>query len=439
MSLTGPPSQTYNEMNFGKGQVANVDLQRPRGTQDILPSETPIWHRVEGAAHRVAQSYGYREIRTPVFEHAEVFRHGVGDATDIVEKEMYEFEDRGGRTLVLRPESTAAVARALQQASLLSEPPVRVYYIQSHFRYERPQSGRLRQHTQFGVEAWGVPGPLADAEVIALAGSFLSELGLTGLVVRLNSLGCDVCRPRYREALVTFLQSHRDELCGDCQRRIERNPLRVLDCKVPSCQAVVRQGPKPLEYLCADCQQHLIGVETALSALGITFARDGSLVRGLDYYSRTVFEIGYEKLGAQSTVCGGGRYDGLLQSLGGKPQPAVGFGLGLERLLLTLESEGLLPPAEATIDAFVAYLGPELGPEAMRIANLLRSAGHRIEMEALGRSLKAQLRRAQKLSATYTVILGPQEFARGVAVLRNMETSAQAEVPIQDLPRLIEH
>lgn len=415
-----------------------MDLQRPRGTQDILPDQTPIWHRVEAAAHRVAQSYGYREIRTPVFEHAEVFRRGVGDATDIVEKEMYEFEDRGGRKLVLRPESTAAVARALQQTSLLAEPPVRVYYIQSHFRYERPQSGRLRQHTQFGVEVWGVSGPLADAEVIALAGSLLSELGLRGLVVRLNSLGCDVCRPRYREALVAHLAGHREELCGDCQRRLERNPLRVLDCKVSSCQAVVTAGPKPLDYLCNECEGHLHGVEAALLALGIVFMRDGSLVRGLDYYSRTVFEIGYEKLGAQSTVCGGGRYDGLMKALGGKPQPAVGFGLGLERLILTLESEGLLPSPEASVDAFLAYLGEDLGPEAMRIAQMLRARGLRVEMETLGRSLKAQLRRAQKLGAHFVVIVGPQELGRGVAMVRNMETSAQTEVPIEDLAQVFQ-
>ncbi len=420
-----------------KDRWPNLDLQRPRGTQDILPAETPIWHHVEAAAHRVAQSYGYREIRTPVFEHVEVFRRGVGDSTDIVEREMYEFEDRGGRKLVLRPESTAAVARALQQTSLLAEPPVRLYYIQSHFRYERPQSGRLRQHTQFGVEVWGVQGPLADAEVIALAESLLTELGLQGLLVHLNSIGCDVCRPRYREALVAYLGGHREELCGDCQRRLERNPLRVLDCKVPGCQAVVGEGPKPLDYLCAACEEHLEGVEAGLSALRIAFMRDGSLVRGLDYYSRTVFEIGYEKLGAQSTVCGGGRYDGLMETLGGKPQPAVGFGLGLERLILTLEAEGLLPAPEAQLDAFVAYLGSDLGPEAMRIASALRATGRRVEMEALGRSLKAQLRRAQKLGAPYVVIVGPQELARGVVVVRNMETSAQTEVPIDGLSTVL--
>ena len=414
-----------------------MDLQRPRGTQDILPDETPIWQRVEAVAHRVAQSYGYGEIRTPVFEHAEVFRRGVGDVTDIVEKEMYEFEDRGGRHLVLRPESTAAVARALDGTQLLAEPPVRLYYLQSHFRYERPQSGRLRQHTQFGVETWGVAGPLADAEVIALAESFLQELGLEGLAVRLNSLGCSVCRPRYREALTAHLAGRRDELCPDCRRRLERNPLRILDCKVEGCQAVVREAPKPLDHLCPDCEQHLAGVEAALAALGITFSRDGSLVRGLDYYTRTVFEIGYDKLGAQSTVCGGGRYDGLMESLGGRPQPAVGFGLGLERLLLTLKSEGLLPEAGAALDAYVAFLGDAMGPEALRIARLLRTSGRRVEVEALGRSLKAQLRRAQKLQVPRVVIVAPQEHERGSVVVRNMETSAQTEVPLEELGRLL--
>jgi histidyl-tRNA synthetase len=410
-----------------------LDLQRPRGTQDILPGESPKWHLVEAAAHRVAQSFGYAEVRTPTFEHVEVFRHGVGDATDIVEKEMYEFTDHGGRSLVLRPESTAAVARALLQSHLYAELPQRLYYMQSHFRYERPQAGRLRQHTQFGVEVYGVEGPLADAEVISLAQSFLGELGLHNLSVRLNSIGDANCRPAYRQALVAHLEAHREDLCPDCQRRMTKNPLRVLDCKNPGCKSVVADAPRPLAYLCEDCKTHLAGVEAALHALGIPFSRDGSIVRGLDYYTRTVFEIQYEKLGAQSTVCGGGRYDGLVEALGGAPVPGVGFGLGLERLLLTLEEEGLLPAPRPSVDVFVAAIGDELGPEAMRIARLLRAAGLRVEQEVLGRSLKAQLRRAQKVGAERVVILGPQELERGVAIVRNMNSSQQEEAPIEDL------
>ncbi len=410
-----------------------MELQRPRGTQDILPGESPKWQLVEAAAHRVAQSFGYAEIRTPTFEHVEVFRHGVGDATDIVEKEMYEFTDHGGRSLVLRPESTAAVARALLQSHLFAELPQRLYYMQSHFRYERPQAGRLRQHTQFGIEVYGAGGPLADAEVISLAHSFLGQFGLHNLSVRLNSIGDAECRPAYRGALVEHLEAHREELCADCQRRMTKNPLRVLDCKNSGCQRVVSGAPRPLSYLCADCKAHLEGVEAALLALGIPFARDGSIVRGLDYYTRTVFEIQYEKLGAQATVCGGGRYDGLIEALGGAPLPGVGFGLGLERLLLTLEEEGLLPPPAPSIDVFVAAIGEELGPEAMRIARQLREAGLRVEQEVLGRSLKAQLRRAQKVGAARVVILGPQELQRGVAVVRDMNSSQQEEAPIEDL------
>ena len=414
--------------------MATLELQRPRGTQDILPSESPNWQLVEAAAHRVAQSFGYAEIRTPMFEHVEVFRRGVGDATDIVEKEMYEFEDHGGRSLVLRPESTAAVARALLQASAFSELPLRLYYLQRHFRYERPQSGRLREHTQFGVEVYGAPGPLADAEVIALAQSFLAALGLRNLSVRINSIGDDQCRPAYRAALLAHLTAHEEELCADCRRRMERNPLRVLDCKNPGCRRVVAAAPQTLDHLCDDCRGHLEGVEQALSALGIAYARDPSIVRGLDYYTRTVFEVQYEKLGAQSTVCGGGRYDGLVESLGGARQPGVGFGLGIERLLLTLQEESLLPAQEESVDAYVAAIGEELGPEAMRIAQMLRGAGLRVEQEILSRSLRAQLRRAQKLHAAQVVILGPQEFLRGVAVLRDMGSSQQEEVPIEDLP-----
>ncbi|MDA8345144.1 MAG: histidine--tRNA ligase [Thermaerobacter sp.] len=411
-----------------------MELQRPRGTQDILPGDSPKWQRVEAVAHRVAQSFGYAEIRTPTFEHVDVFRRGVGDGTDIVEKEMYEFQDHGGRALVLRPESTAAVARALLQASAFSELPLRLYYLQRHFRYERPQSGRLREHTQFGVEAYGAAGPLADAEVIALAQSFLGALGLTNLSVRLNSIGDGQCRPAYRAALLAHLEGHRQDLCADCQRRMERNPLRVLDCKNEGCRRVIAQAPQTLDHLCADCRAHLEGVEAALSALGISFSRDASIVRGLDYYTRTVFEVQYENLGAQSTVCGGGRYDGLVDALGGAPQPGVGFGLGVERLLLTLEEEGLLEDRPAGTDVFVAWLGGELGPEAMRIAQALRASGLRVEEEILGRSLKAQLRRAQKLRAAKVVILGPQEFLRGVAILRDMTSSQQEEVPIEDLP-----
>ncbi len=413
--------------------MATLELQRPRGTQDILPKDSAKWQVVEAAAHRVAQSFGYAEVRTPTFEHVEVFRRGVGDATDIVEKEMYEFKDHGDRDLVLRPESTAAVARALLQASAFAEPPVRLYYMQSHFRYERPQAGRLRQHTQFGVEVYGAGGPLADAEVIALAQSFLAELGLRNLSVRLNSIGDAQCRPAYRAALVAHLEGHREELCADCQRRIERSPLRVLDCKKEGCRRVVAEAPQPIDHLCEDCLRHLEGVEAALFALGISYARDGSIVRGLDYYTRTVFEIQYAKLGAQSTVCGGGRYDGLVEALGGAPQPGVGFGLGLERLLLTLEEESLLPADRSAVDVFVAAIGEELGNEALRIAQLLRGHGLRVEQDILARSLKAQLRRAQKVGVAKVVILGPQEFARGVATVRDMVSSAQEEVPIDQL------
>lgn len=411
----------------------SVQLQRPRGTQDIFPASAANWQAVESVVREVAQSFGYGEIRTPVFEHGELFTRGVGDTSDIVEKEMYELTDRGGRHLVLRPESTAPVVRAVLQASLLPDLPLRFYYMQSHFRYERPQSGRLRQHHQFGIELFGAPGPLADAEVISVAHTFLGRLGLPNLEVAINSIGCADCRPTYRVALVEHLTAHREELCGDCQRRLERNPLRVLDCKVPGCRAVVEVAPKPIDHLCDNCRTHLLGVESALTALQIPFHREPALVRGLDYYTRTVFELHYANLGAQSTVCGGGRYDGLMREIGGPPVPAVGFGLGLERLILSLESEGLLHAEAPRPDVAVLYIGDELGGEALRVAAELRSRGLRAEAEVQGKSPSATLRRVQKLGIPYAVILGPKEFAQGLAAIRDMSASDQSEVPVKEL------
>lgn len=414
-----------------------MELQRPRGTQDVLPPSSSLWRAVEQTAREVARSFAYDEIRTPVFEHVELFTRGVGESTDIVEKEMYEFDDRGGRRLVLRPESTASVARALIQAGELSDLPRRLYYIQSHFRYERPQSGRLRQHHQFGIELYGVKGPLADAEVISVAHAFLSRLGLRNLEAAINSIGCTVCRPTYRAALIGHLETHRTELCADCQRRLERNPLRVLDCKVPTCQVVVRAAPKPIDHLCAECQAHLAGLEGALGSLGIPFRREPGLVRGLDYYTRTVFELQYAGLGAQSTVCGGGRYDGLVREIGGPDVPAIGFGLGLERLLLTLQQEGLQPKAAAAPDVAVLYIGERLGPEALRIAQDLRAEGVCVEAEVQGKSASATLRRVQKLGIPHAVILGEREWSQGVGIIRDMSRSEQTEAPLDEIPRRI--
>jgi histidyl-tRNA synthetase len=403
-------------------------LKRPRGTEDVLPPESTHWHYVEERARQAAGRFGFQEVRTPLFEHTELFRHGAGEATDIVEKEMYTFPDRAGRSLTLRPESTAAVARALLQAGWLPQ-RLKLFYIQSHFRYERPEAGRLRQHAQFGVEYFGEADPYADVEVIALAVSFLEELGLTGVTVQLNSIGDEHCRPRYREALVDFLRARGDRLCTDCRRRLETNPLRLLDCKVPTCVAARKGHPETVDYLCAACRDHFQRVTELLSALGVAFRVDPTVVRGIDYYTRTVFEVSAHG----ASVLGGGRYDGLAAQLGGPPTPAVGFGLGIERLLALLREVGGLPSPRAAAPVFLAVTEASLRAPALRVAHDLRRAGVGVDLDLSGRSLKSQLRLADRLGVAYVLILGPKEAQAGVVTVRRLADGEQEAVPMAEL------
>lgn len=403
-------------------------LQRPRGTEDVLPPESQHWLYVEMKAREVAHRFGFQEIRTPVFEHTELFQRGAGATSDVVEKEMYTFLDRGGRSLTLRPESTAPVVRALGEAGLLGQRQ-KVYYLQSHFRYERPQAGRYRQHHQFGVEFLGDGAPSADLEVILLAHSYLTLLGLTGLTVRLNSIGDAACRPRYRSALVSFLKDRQEALCPDCQRRLVTNPLRVLDCKVPGCIAARQGHPVTLDYLCDDCAQHFAAVQSLLAALQIPFVLDPTIVRGLDYYTRTVFELVGEE---GQAICGGGRYDGLAEAIGGEATPAVGFGLGLERLLALLREQRLLPEPAPAVDLFLAVQGEAWLP-ALQVAATVRQAGFALDYDGSGRSLKAQLRTAARLRAPYALILGPEEIRRGTVTIRRMADGWQTTVEQRSL------
>jgi histidyl-tRNA synthetase len=408
--------------------------QAPRGTSDILPAEQPYWRYVEKTAADVATLYGYRRIDTPVFEETGLFTRGVGEGTDIVEKEMYTFEDKGGKSITLRPEGTAPVCRAYIQHGLHNQTqPIKLYYLAPIFRYERPQAGRLREHHQFGVEAIGDAGPALDVEVIDMAWRLYRRLGLTGLTLQLNSIGCRVCRPAYLANLREYYTSKAAGLCDDCQARLERNPLRLLDCKQSSCQPVAGAAPASTDYLCPDCAAHFSGLKKYLERLEIPFTVNHRLVRGLDYYTRTVFEVQPVEEKGQSSIGAGGRYDDLIESLGGPPTPAIGFGVGIERVILNLKRQNVSIPEPPLLRALVAYTGAGAAEVAIRIAAALREKGIGAVAAAGGKSLKAQLRQANALGVAYTVIIGEEEVKTGAAVLRSMTDASQRTVPLQDI------
>lgn len=403
-----------------------------KGTNDVLPGESWRWHHVESVIRRQAERFGFKEIRTPIFEETALFVKGTGDTTDIVQKEMYTFTDKGQRSITLRPEGTPPVIRALIEHSLLKGSPLaKVYYLAPMFRYERPQAGRLRQHTQFGAEIVGSSAPQADVEVIALLFYTLKELGLGGLKLRINSLGCSQCRPIYREMLIEYLKPKLSGLCDYCNERFSRNPLRVLDCKID--QPKFDYAPEMGQCLCRGCKDHFQAVQDNLKAIGIPFALDKKLVRGLDYYTRTAFEMVSEHLGAQDALGGGGRYDGLAEELGGDPTPGVGFGSGLERFLLAMANQGLELPKEKRADVFISTMGDAAKLKGMGLCIQLRSKGLICEQELLGRSLKAQLREAGKINARYAVIIGEDEMSKGVVTLKDMDGHEQKEISFADL------
>ena len=405
----------------------------PRGTEDILPKESRIWQYIEGQLSDIFSLFGYKEIRTPIFEETELFQRGIGEATDIVEKEMYTFTDRAGRSLTLRPEGTAPVVRSYLQHKLYGEPqPVKVYYLGPMFRYERPQAGRSRQFHQYGAEALGTQDPATDAEMIAIPVELFHRLGLQTLQVEINSIGCPACRGEYRDYLITTLKPRVEQLCSDCQRRLERNPLRVLDCKDETCNSA-KEGLRPiLEFLCPECGDHFGRVQGYLDLLKIPYVINHNLVRGFDYYTKTVFEIIYSELGAQSAIAGGGRYDGLVEECGGPSVPAVGFAAGMERLILTLEHVGWEPPTMEAIDAFIAGVG-ETRTAVVELAFRLRRAGIATEMDYGDRSLRAQMKAAHRLNATWTIIVGEDELRDGQAIARHMASGRQKQVPLSSM------
>ena len=407
-------------------------IQKIKGTMDILPEETPLWRYIEGIMREEAEKYGYGEIRTPTFENTELFVRGVGDTTDVVQKEMYTFADRDeGRSISLRPEGTASVARALIENGRCSDPmPLKYYYIMSCFRHEKPQAGRSREFVQFGTEMFGSNSPASDATAIALANSVLQRLGLTNVKLHVNSIGCKECRPKYRQALVEYYNSHIDTLCDTCKTRLDKNPLRLLDCKNPDCHALAENAPKTIDHLCESCESNFTMLKGALDAMKIDYVVDSSIVRGLDYYTGTVFEFIAEGIGAQSTVCGGGRYDGLVSSLGGPELPGIGFGMGITRLILAMRELGLADIEGAKPLIYIAALGEKAMIKGLEITERLRREGKFAECDVVGRSLKAQMKYANKKGAKYTLIIGDSEVEAGVAQLRDMESGEQSEVTL---------
>lgn len=403
-----------------------------KGTKDVLPGEIYKTQYIESTALDVAERFGFKEIRTPVFEHTELFQRGVGDTTDVVQKEMYTFDDKGGRSITLRPEGTAGAARSFLENGLCNETlPQKVCYLTSCYRYEKPQAGRLREFHQFGVECFGAQSPLADAEIISLANTFFKELGVKDLTLEINSIGCPTCRAEYHKALKTYFEGRKDELCDTCKDRLERNPMRILDCKSPVCSEIAKDAPVVLDYLCDECREHFEKVKSYLNAQNIAFKVNPRIVRGLDYYTKTVFEFISESIGAQGTVCGGGRYDGLIEELGGQKTPSLGFGLGIERLMLLMEAQGCEFPKESMPDLFIAALGEKAQLKAVEIANDMREEGFTCLYDVNGRGLRAQMKYANKLGAKYTIVLGDDEVESGIAKLKNMESGEETEIALQ--------
>ncbi len=398
----------------------------PRGTQDVAVSESYKWLLLEEKLRKIVDQYGFKEIRTPTFEHTELFLRGVGDTTDIVNKEMYTFEDKGKRSITLRPEGTSPTVRSVLENGTLNEGlPLKAYYILSCFRYEKPQAGRLREFHQLGIELFGAQDYTADAEVIATAAKILKDLGLQNVKLNINSIGCPNCRPAYHEKLKAYFAEHIDELCQDCKSRLERNPLRILDCKEEKCSRIAENAPIGLNNLCDECKEHFEGLKKTLDAMKIDYTINTKIVRGLDYYTKTVFEFVYDGIGAQGTVCGGGRYDGLFEELGGNHTPAVGFGMGMERLLLTLEAEGISLGEDTRPDIFFANIGEDAKVFAFTMAQKARDEGMRAQSDIMARSLKAQMKYADKIKARYTVVIGDDEISNKSAVAKNMETKEQ--------------
>ncbi|MDE5620538.1 MAG: histidine--tRNA ligase [Ruminococcus sp.] len=409
-----------------------VNVKRPNGTEDILPKDVHKWHTVEKIARETAESFGFSEIRIPTFENTELFMRSVGETTDVVQKEMYTVTAKETK-FTLRPEGTAGTIRAMLQNGLLNEAlPQRVYYILSCFRHERPQAGRLREFHQFGLEMAGSQAPSADAEVISLAKSILDRLGLKNIELYINSIGCPTCRAKYHEALRSYFEARKDELCETCHERLEKNPMRILDCKSPVCQEITKDAPVILDYLCEECGDHFEKLKKYLTGLNIDFKVNPKIVRGLDYYTKTVFEFVTTEIGAQGTVCGGGRYDGLIEQLGGQKVPALGFAMGIERLLIVMDKQNSEFLTPRTCDVYFSTMGDNALEKAMQISHELREFGYRAEFDLMGRGIKAQMKYANKMGSVFTVVIGDNELENGSVRVKEMETGNEVEIALDD-------
>lgn len=405
-----------------------------KGTNDILPIDSQKWQFVEGKMLEIARMFGFEEIRVPVFEHTEVFKRSVGDTTDVVQKEMYTFDDKGGRSITLRPELTAGVVRsAIEKGLVQGALPLKVCYIGGCYRYEKPQAGRLREFHQFGVECFGASSPNADAEVIMLAKQVLDTVGIEKISLEINSIGCPECRKNYQAALKQYFNDNIETLCATCKDRLDRNPMRILDCKSPVCSELAKNAPVVIDYLCDDCKEHFEGVKKHLEAAGVKFTVNPHIVRGLDYYTRTVFEFVSGDIGAQSTVCGGGRYDGLVNQMGGPAVPALGFGMGIERLMLVLEAQNTELPKINTCDLYIATMGEAASLKASELCYNLRNDGFKVQTDISSRGLKAQMKYADKIGAAFTMVLGDSEIESGNAKLKDMKTGEETAVKLCDI------
>ncbi len=406
----------------------------PKGTKDIMPDQAYKWHYIEKKWKDICERYGFKEIRTPMFEHTELFQRGVGDTTDIVQKEMYTFNDHGGRSITLKPEGTSPAVRAFIEHKQYAEvQPIKLYYDIPCFRYEKPQSGRLRQFHQFGVETFGTTNMIADAEIIAIGYDFLTSMGVTDLTLEINSVGCPECRARHRKALKEFLAPKYEQLCDTCKSRYEKNPMRILDCKSPIDQELVQGAPMMVDFLCDDCKTAFESLQRNLEALEIPFVINPRIVRGLDYYTKTAFEFVTNSLGAQGTVCGGGRYDNLVEEVGGPPIPGVGFGLGKERLLMLMDANGVQIPKPSDCDVFIATMGEESKLFGQKLLFDMRKEGIKSQMDDLQRNFKGQFKYADRLGAKFAVVIGDNELQTGVATVKDMENGTQHEVKFEEL------
>lgn len=403
----------------------------PKGTVDILPEEAVKWQAVEDIMRDEVENNGFKEIRTPVFEHTELFLRGVGDTTDVVEKQMYSFEDKGGRSITLRPEGTAGAVRAMLESGMYNNGyPIKLYYSCSCYRYEKPQAGRLREFRQFGTEMFGAADPVSDAQVIAMCLSIFDRLGLRDIETQLNSIGCPDCRKEYHKALKQYFEGHKDQLCDSCLSRLDRNPMRILDCKSPVCAGIAKDAPRITDYLCQDCKEHYGAVKGYLTAANIPFTENDRLVRGLDYYTRTVFEFVSTDIGAQGAIGGGGRYDALVEEFGGRPTPGLGFAFGMDRIMLVLKAQNAEFPMVEGPELFIASIGDAAKKTAFLLTEKLHRCGVAADCELCGRGLKAQLKYADKISAAFTLVLGDDEVESGQAELKNMQTGEKTKISL---------